>query len=59
MIDITPKPDSRFGRVAAYLRAWDDAIHADPTERLAAHVRKLEARIARLDAQDEPVNETG
>ena len=30
MIDITPKTETRVGRVLAHLKAWDEAIHADP-----------------------------
>lgn len=50
MIDITPKPPTKLGRIVAYLHAWDEAIHADPTELLMARLRKLEARVAKLEA---------
>ena len=58
MIDATPKTETRFGRVAAYLRAWDEAIHADPVEMLKARIRKLEARVAKLEALDALPSET-
>lgn len=58
MIDITPKPPSRLSRFVAYLHAWDEAIHADPTELLLARIRKLEARVANLEASDAWTSDT-
>ena len=52
MIDITPKNQTRFGRITAFLKAWDEAIHFDPTELLQTRIRNLETRVSKLEALD-------